>query len=64
MGSLGGVLISFINSTQPRTTWEEGFNEELPVLHWPVGVSVGDGLAVDWCENPLWEVPFPKQTHA
>lgn len=35
-------------------------NEELPVLHWPVGMSVGVAWLLTDVGNPLREVPFPK----
>lgn len=41
-GLTAGVLTSFVNLTQPRLIQEESLSEELSILGWPVGMSVGD----------------------
>lgn len=41
-GAFPPVLISFVNLTQTRVTQEDITSvEELPLLDWPIGMSVG-----------------------
>lgn len=53
------VMFSF--DCQFDISWEKSLSEALSMRSWYVGCLWGVVLSVDWCEEPLWVAPRPKQ---